>query len=213
MGKIKAIIFDFDGVIADSVNVKTEAFAELYRPYGKEIEEKVVKHHLNNGGMSRYEKFRVYHKEFLNLPITEKEVQNLANEFSKLVVKKVIEAPYIRGTKEFIETNYQDYHFYISSGTPQEEIKYIAEMRGLDTYFREIYGSPEKKDKHVEKIIEKNNYRNDEVVFIGDAESDRKAAKVNDIKFIGVKNQNIDFSNEKYKINDLSSLLNILSRL
>ena len=39
---IKNIIFDYDGTIADSVNIKTEAFAELYRIYGKEIERKVT---------------------------------------------------------------------------------------------------------------------------------------------------------------------------
>ena len=37
MNKIKAIIFDYDGVIAESVNVKTEAFAELYKHYGIDI--------------------------------------------------------------------------------------------------------------------------------------------------------------------------------
>ena len=54
---IKAIIFDFDGVIAESVNVKTEAFASLYEPYGKDVVNKVEQHHLANGGVSRFEKF------------------------------------------------------------------------------------------------------------------------------------------------------------
>ena len=54
---VKNIFFDFDGVIADSVNVKTEAFEKIYLPYGKEIAEKVINHHRENGGMSRFEKF------------------------------------------------------------------------------------------------------------------------------------------------------------
>ena len=51
---IKAIFWDFDGVIADSVNVKTDAFYEMYLPYGKHIADKVRQYHLNNGGVSRY---------------------------------------------------------------------------------------------------------------------------------------------------------------
>jgi beta-phosphoglucomutase-like phosphatase (HAD superfamily) len=31
---IKAIIFDFDGVILNSVNIKTLAFEEMYSKYG-----------------------------------------------------------------------------------------------------------------------------------------------------------------------------------
>ena len=70
---IKVIIFDFDGVLVESVNIKTEAFAEIYRPYGKLIERKVVNHHLANGGVSRYEKFVLYHNKFLGLKICEKQ--------------------------------------------------------------------------------------------------------------------------------------------
>ena len=61
---IKGIIFDFDGVIVESVNIKTIAFKKIYKKYGNEIVNKVVDHHLSNGGMSRFEKFNYYHKNF-----------------------------------------------------------------------------------------------------------------------------------------------------
>ena len=40
-GLIKNIFFDFDGVIAESVSAKTDAFKEMYMPYGEEIAAKV----------------------------------------------------------------------------------------------------------------------------------------------------------------------------
>ena len=52
------IIFDFDGVITDSVNIKKEAFAELYSKYGSRIQKKVVNHHLEHGGISRFDKIK-----------------------------------------------------------------------------------------------------------------------------------------------------------
>ena len=68
---LKGIIFDFDGVIAESVQVKTDAFVELYKQYGSNILEKVIKHHEGNGGMSRFEKIKFYHESFLNKTITD----------------------------------------------------------------------------------------------------------------------------------------------
>ena len=59
---LKGIIFDFDGVIAKSVQVKTDAFVKLYKQYGSNFVKKVVEHHEANGGMSRYEKIKFYHK-------------------------------------------------------------------------------------------------------------------------------------------------------
>jgi beta-phosphoglucomutase-like phosphatase (HAD superfamily) len=36
--KPEIIIYDFDGVIANSVNIKTEAFVELYKNYDIDIQ-------------------------------------------------------------------------------------------------------------------------------------------------------------------------------
>ena len=56
---IKAIIFDFDGVIVESMDIKTQAFAHLFRKCSEDIIKKVIQLHLDNGGMSRYEKFKI----------------------------------------------------------------------------------------------------------------------------------------------------------
>ena len=102
---LKGIIFDFDGVIAESVKVKTEAFAELYSPYGKGIVKKVVEHHKANGGISRFEKFKLYHKLFLNTDLTSSDIDQMSNKFSFLVVSKVISCPYVPGVMDFIKKN------------------------------------------------------------------------------------------------------------
>ena len=45
----EALIFDFDGVILESVETKTRAFAELYKDKGPDVVDKVVRHHLAHG--------------------------------------------------------------------------------------------------------------------------------------------------------------------
>ena len=67
----KIILFDFDGVLAESANVKTEAFAKLFESFGEDIVRKVVKHHVKNGGISRYKKMQYYYSEYLNKPLSE----------------------------------------------------------------------------------------------------------------------------------------------
>ena len=67
---LKSIIFDFDGVIVESNNIKTNAFEGLYKPFGNEIAKKVIEHHVTHGGISRFEKFKLYHKELLGIDLT-----------------------------------------------------------------------------------------------------------------------------------------------
>ena len=185
---LKGIIFDFDGVIAESVQIKTDAFARLYEQYGDKIVNKVIEHHESNGGMSRFEKIKLYHESFLNKAITNEEIGELTNQFSKLVVRKVIESPYVPGVFKYIQKCYEKYNLFISTGTPTNEMKQILIGRGIAEYFIEILGSPEKKCVHITKIISKYNYHPDELIFYGDANTDINAAKQASIPFVLIKN-------------------------
>jgi len=185
---LKGIIFDFDGVIAESVQVKTDAFASLYEQYGDNIVTKVIEHHEANGGMSRFEKIKLYHGSYLNKAITNEEIEELANQFSKLVVKKVIESTYVPGVFKYILKCNEKYNLFISTGTPTNEMKQILIGRGIAEYFIEIHGSPEKKSVHISKIMSKYNYYPDELLFYGDAKTDINAAKQANVPFVLIKN-------------------------
>ena len=185
---LKGIIFDFDGVIAESVHIKSDAFASLYKQYGDNIITKVIEHHEANGGMSRFEKIKLYHGSYLNKAITNKEIEELATQFSKLVVKKVIDSPYVPGVFKFIQKSYEKYNLFISTGTPTNEMEEILIGRGIAEYFIEIHGSPEEKSVHISKIMSKYNYQPDELIFYGDANTDIEAAKQSNVPFVLIKN-------------------------
>lgn len=186
------IIYDFDGVICDSVNIKTDAFIELYRSYGKEIQSKVRKYHLENGGISRYQKFRFFESQILGKKVSESRINDLADRFSALVKKKVISSKYIPGAIEFISKNKNKRQF-ICTGTPENEILEIIREKRIDTYFERVYGSPSTKTSIIKTIINECNISLDEYLFFGDAMTDYYAARECKIKFVGVQN-NINHS-------------------
>lgn len=180
---IKNIFFDFDGVLAESVNVKTQAYYDIYLPYGEEIANKVVAHHQANGGVSRFEKFKIYHNEHLGIKINDTELDELTRKYAQLVIDKVVKAPEIKGATEFLKKFDKKMNFWIITGTPTEEIKIITEKRGIRKYFVELCGSPTKKWEWTEYLIKKNTLKRDETLFLGDAMSDYKAAKVSKLHF------------------------------
>lgn len=180
---IKNIFFDFDGVLADSVNVKTQAFYDLYKPFGKEVAQKVKEHHLLHGGISRFEKIKYYHKTFLGKELNEKEVNEYANKFSDLVMQGVIDSPEINGASDFLERNKNKFRCWIITGTPTEEMRTIAMQRGMSGYFEGIYGSPEKKSYWTEFILKKHNLKREETIYAGDAMADYEAAKSSGLHF------------------------------
>lgn len=185
---VKGIIFDFDGVIVESLHIKSNAFKQIYMPYGEEIANQVVKHHEANGGISRFNKFKYYHKVFLNKNISEEKIKELSNKFSNIVINKVIKSKYVSGSLDFIVKSFKHKKLFISTGTPKVEIDKILLAKNIDKYFVEVYGSPEDKIEHVQKIIYKYNLTSKELVFFGDSKSDLEAAKYFDIEFTLIKN-------------------------
>jgi len=181
---IKALLFDFDGVILDSLNVKTQAFYNMYLPYGVEIAQKAANHHLEHGGVSRFEKFRIYHKDFLGIDLSKEEIDKLADEFSERVLRGVIESPEVTGIRNTLEHLKDNYRMWVITGTPTSEIRIIGEATNFTQYFVEMYGSPEKKDFWTKKILAEESLKPEEVVFIGDATTDYDAAVANNTHFI-----------------------------
>lgn len=183
--KYRAIIFDFDGVLVESADIKTKAYVELFKEYGHDVVEQVVQYNLIQGGLSRFEHFRYIYKEILKKSLAEEEEIQLADRFSQLVERAVIAAPWVPGVIDFLTAYADDMDFYIASGTPEEELLRIIEARKIKHYFKGIHGAPKTKASIITNILSESNMQAKEVVMIGDTMTDYEGAMIAGIHFIG----------------------------
>lgn len=198
----KILIFDFDGVICDSVNIKTEAFIELFKEFGKNYKNKITEYHLANGGISRFKKIKYIENEILGNDISDEQLKIKANKFSDLVKEKVINSKYIDGALEFIIKNTSNCKQYICTGTPENEILEILVKKKINQYFNGIYGSPNSKQDIISNIILNNNIENSKYLFFGDAMTDLTASNDCNIQFCGIKSNHTIFPNDTFVINN-----------
>lgn len=205
---IKTIIFDFDGVIVESMDIKTAAFIELFKNEAKPIVEKIVNYHITNMGVSRYDKFRYIYKNIIEHPLYKNEFNKLCGKFSELVKERVINAPFVKGAEEFLEQNAKNYRYFLVSATPEDELKKIVRKKRLNHFFKKIYGAPFKKRDAVKDVLKKEKISPPDVLYVGDAKSDYLAARANSVKFIAriKENRFIFRSISCRKIKDLSVL-------
>ena len=178
----KVVFWDFDGVIKDSVEIKSAAFEKLFKPYGDKVSSMVKGHHEENGGVSRFNKIPLY-LSWSNELVTNENIQKFCNKFSALVKQSVIDSPWVPGFLEFIEGNCNKQKHILITATPKDEIEEILEKLDISRFFYKVYGAPVLKKDAIS--IELNNLaiKPKNAIMFGDSNSDYEAAKYNSVLF------------------------------
>lgn len=199
MKNFKTILWDFDGVIMDSMPVRDKGFEIVLGKYPQEQVSLLMEYHRNNGGLSRYKKFRYFFEEIRKESITDSEIEVLAQEFSVVMLQNLLDSKLlIIDSLNFIKENYMKYNMHIVSGSDGNELRYICETLGLSKYFFSIHGSPTPKNELVKNVLFESNYKSEETCLIGDSFNDLEAADVNKIVFIGYNNKKLLEKGERY---------------
>ncbi len=185
---IRAVFFDFDGVITDSMRVRDESFYKIFECFSREAVDELIKYHRYNAGLSRFVKIRYFYENILHQSISEDDVQAYARQFSEMMRKELVNKKYlITETVKFIRENL-DKKLHIVSGSEGEELRYLCAQLGIADYFVSIEGSPVDKITLVRDRMNTEAYVKECCVLIGDSINDYDAAFTNGIAFYGYNN-------------------------
>ena len=176
----QVLIFDCDGVLIDSNQMKSDAFYNVIKPISISHAEDLREFNIKNGGKSRYIKFNyIIEKIKKDLPEKIVKINDLLDEYSNIVKQG-----YVLSDLSLICMNYEKKNnavWYIASGSDQAELREILSEIGISDFFEGIFGSP--KDKN-EIIKDLSASFSEKILFFGDSQYDYICAKNNNIDFI-----------------------------
>ena len=211
--EIKCIIFDFDGVILDSSEIKTACFEKFYRQYDT-IFEPAMAYHYEKKGMSRLLQFEYVAKELMRVKDPDKMVKDMLKRFTLLVREEVSKALFIPGAVDLLKFLYKVYPLFIVSSAPHEELEEAVISRDIKKYFIDYYGSVNDKADYIDKILAEKGIAKHHVLYVGDTLKDLSAAQKANVYFCAVQNRLVDFSNHNCtKVFDLKELHDLFSSI
>ncbi len=183
MREFSVLFWDFDGVIKDSVTVKSLAFEQLFLPYGREVADRVRQHHEAHGGVSRFEKMPIY-LAWAGEPVSAERIQDFCDRFSQLVRQAVINAAWVPGVREYLQAHHTRQRFILMTATPQEEVQQILHALKISHCFREVHGAPTPKATAIRDVLERLQCPPEQALVVGDSEADLDAAEANNVAFM-----------------------------
>jgi len=181
--KIKSLIFDFDGTIANTLSFTFKKIIEISKKYNikKENNELIEKAtQLTPQDLMKEFNISWFKVPFIFLDIVQAE-KNLFFEIDKIKafegIKKLLE-----------ELKKRKVRLYIYSSNLKKNIEKFLKKEKIDNYFEKIYVSRNilAKDKGLFDILKKEGLRTDEVYYVADEVRDVLACQKAKIKMIGV---------------------------
>ncbi len=208
---IRHIIFDFDGTIADSMNLAVELYNRVADRYKFKIIREEEFAYLSN--LSILEKCK-----YLNVSLVQ--IPRLGIELNKNYNKAVNSIQVCHGIKELIyELKQQNFKLSIISSNSNENIRKFLVKNNLDVFdgiysAKNIFG----KDKAINSFIRKQHLNKEEIIYIGDEYRDIVACKATNIKIISVtwgfdSFEMISSANPDYIVEKPADIMKILAKI
>ncbi len=186
-------VFDCDGVILRSNQIKSDAFASALQGEPEQLVADFVEYHKSNGGVSRYEKFaHYYHHMSVHHSASDDKAsltQQAIERYASIVRHELAACEMISGVLDFIQSLYaQGLPCAVNSGGDELELHHVFGVRGLDQYFKHIFGSPSTKHNNMERLKSAGFMTGSGVMF-GDSRSDFVAAESFALDFVYVQEE------------------------
>jgi len=189
---IRGVVFDFDGTVVDSNEIKRRAFfeaTEAFDPTGATVEAALA-------APDPGDRFDVLGRVARELAAAgaappghsaEAFGRALAEAYGRICEDAIAAADEIPGALEALRwLEARGVARFVSSATPEVPLLRVVARRGLAPWFEGIYGRPAPKTEHLAAIAERTGAAPDELLLVGDGEDDRQAARAFGCPFAGV---------------------------
>jgi len=217
-GMIKCVVFDFDGTLVDSNDIKRQTFFDIVGdldPDGELVAGVFQRWPLAN----RYEKTRRIAEELNKrqlLPAhssVDECASQLANAYTLQCERAISRCAEMPGATETLgELSRSGTLLFINSATPVEPLRRILQLRNWVHFFQAVYGVESSKAENLREIALTVKVKPFEMIHVGDQHDDKRGAEQFGCHFVAMAARNSGPVSEQSSlvIKDLRELHSLL---
>ena len=185
MRPIRAIILDFDGVLLESEPAKSATFDDVFEAYPA-YSAAMQAYNRAHSTLPRRVKFEHCVSAIMGRAGDAAMVDDMVRRFAELVVDRVERCDEVPGATAFLAEFSARVPLYVSSVTPEQELRAVLHRRGWMSKLIDVFGDPPTpKVDAIRTVLRLERLLPDDVVFIGDSAGDLRAAHTTGVEFVG----------------------------
>ena len=186
---IKIVVFDFDGTLVQSNEIKRNVFDEVVEKAGG-TKSLVAEIFVKYPKADRIGILNEIAKRLIETNQTSDNVgllelaDRLIEDYTNVCEDRIAACPETEGASETLEI-LKDWklRLFLNSATPVETLNKIIHRRDLMHYFDSTFGRPDLKEENLRSILRQTGCALEELMVVGDGEDDRASAAALNCQF------------------------------
>lgn len=186
----RLVVFDLDGVVVDSNELKVECMREALAEFGTELVGPYIHEFRRTFGRTRREHFLSFHRYHLGGEEATGErfetfYQRYAGGYAELLAERYPKAPLCPDADVLVRSlSARGLPLYVATGTLTAEAERVLDGHGLAGEFRAVLGGDEPKARRLSTALAAVGAAPGEAVLLGDSRQDLLAAQTVGMGFV-----------------------------
>jgi phosphoglycolate phosphatase-like HAD superfamily hydrolase len=167
-----ALVFDFDGTLVDSSDIKQRAYFAGISETVSAAESDIQDAYRAHGTLNRVPQLSNAFRDLAGRDPNEQELESMVSKYSSFVRAHRNEIRPFDGILEFLARYRPKYHLVVASNAPQGELSTACDAMGLSGFLDRVFGYPASKAHAIEVVRKDWALPRSRILYIGDRRED-----------------------------------------
>lgn len=181
---MNAVVFDFDGTLVDSGDIKRQAYRAAIASVLEPAEDDMHRAYHAHGALNRKPQLNAAFRDLAGRAPSDAEHKTMLAAYGATVDRQRPTVVPFDGMLELLADQHRSHFLAVASNAPQDEVADSCAQLGLAAHLDMIFGHPTSKGRAIEAVRKATDLPANAITYVGDRQEDHAVARCAGVRFV-----------------------------